>query len=438
MLIKKALIFGRPFTKEFDRIYEKQGLESGIKYFSISDFKKLNLENNFNLVDNQYKLINSNNVKNYDFLPSDIISRCRYLKGINKSSAYLLVNSFYQSLDNIDAGEIDHIISLPVDNYCSHLVFLWAKYNSIKIITPQRSFAGNYTRITSMGEYIKVRDPDDKEIQDLQKKLNGDFAPYTLNKPRSKFKILLMYLRERLKKLAFEFLKILRGEKYSFHYNTIFPHPFALTIYNKDSINAESLFLNIQASKNLIDNEKFCWLVLQFSPETSLDYHIKDVNFSDYEKLIIEIKKRFKDIKIVAKEHPTSVGIRHPNFYKFLQSLNIDLIHHSISANDLIKNSEFIITTGGSSSGAEALSRNKKVINLGGAYYIKNPKSLKIESLDKTLNELYVDQSSYETCKRILENTIPGRYDFFSRSKNSISENDRMIVNEIIKFITGL
>ena len=87
MLIKKALIFGRPFTKEFDRIYEKQGLESGIKYFSISDFKKLNLENNFNLVDNQYKLINSNNVKNYDFLPSDIISRCRYLKGINKASA---------------------------------------------------------------------------------------------------------------------------------------------------------------------------------------------------------------------------------------------------------------------------------------------------------------------------------------------------------------
>ncbi len=438
MLTKKALIFGRPFTKEFDRIYQQQGLSHGIKYFSISDFRRLNLKNNFNLIDNQYRLIKSNNVKNYDFLPSDIISRCRYLKGINKSTAYLLINSFYQSLENIDASEIDHIISLPVDNYCSHLVFLWAKHNSIKIITPQRSFAGEYTRITSMGEYIKVRDPEIDEIESLQKKLNGDFAPYTLNKPRGKFKIFLMYLRERVKKIIFEALKILKNEKYSFHYNTIFPHPFALTIYNKDSINAESLFLDINKSMSIIENEEFCWLVLQFSPETSLDYHIEDTRFSDYEKLITEINKRFKDLKIVAKEHPTSVGIRHPHFYKFLKSLNIDLIHHTISANDLIKNSKFIITTGGSSSGAEALSRNQKVINLGGAYYIENPKSLEIGSLDKNLDELFVDQSPYETCKRILENTIPGRYDFFSRSKNSISENDRKIVNEIIKFITSL
>ena len=63
MLTKKALIFGRPFTKEFDRIYQQQGLSHGIKYFSISDFRRLNLKNNFNLIDNQYRLIKSNNVK---------------------------------------------------------------------------------------------------------------------------------------------------------------------------------------------------------------------------------------------------------------------------------------------------------------------------------------------------------------------------------------
>ena len=53
---RKALLFGRPFTKSFDELYGQIGVNYGVDYVSISDFRKLNLANNYDLVGRQYKL----------------------------------------------------------------------------------------------------------------------------------------------------------------------------------------------------------------------------------------------------------------------------------------------------------------------------------------------------------------------------------------------
>ena len=200
--------------------------------------------------------------------------------------------------------KIDHVISVPVDNYASHLLYLHCQKRWIVFLTPQRSFAGAYTRITSLGEHIKVRDVGNDEIKALKEQLIRNFQPYALNSRRSRAKLIKMYLRERAKKFVFSILKLLYRERYSFHFNTIYPHPYALAVYDTKSIVADRYFLSERESKEIISRGGFVWLVLQFSPETSLDYHIADNNnFSKYERFIKKIREIYPHREIIAKEH---------------------------------------------------------------------------------------------------------------------------------------
>ena len=123
-----------------------------------------------------------------------------------------------------------------------------------------------------------MRDVGNDEIKALKEQLIRNFQPYTLNSRRSRAKLIKMYLRERAKKFVFSILKLLYRERYSFHFNTIYPHPYALTVYDTKSIVADRYFLSERESKEIISRGGFVWLVLQFSPETSLNYHIVDNN----------------------------------------------------------------------------------------------------------------------------------------------------------------
>ena len=433
---KKALLFGRPFTKSFDWLYSQIGIKYGIDYFSVSDFKKLNLHNHHDLVTRQYQLLETSALQNNEFDTDDVIARCRYLRALNLSLAENLVNAYVQAIDELFSScEIDHVISVPVDNYATHLLFLYCQKHGIRFLTPQRSFAGSYTRLTSLGEYIKVREVSDDEIRLLRKQLNTDFQPYTLNNKRSRAKLLQMYLRERVKKVVFTCLKLLYRERYSFHFNTIYPHPYALTVYDFESILSDQHFLGEEESNEILDQGGFVWLVLQFSPETSLDYHIEDNRFSKYESFIKRIRKIYPDENIIAKEHPSCVGLRSAHFYRFLNSQGIRVLAQGVNASEIISKADYVITTGGSSTGAETLIKGKKLLNFGGAYYVASCPTKDFPAVDQKEAFEFISQSPEDTCRNILENTLVGKYDFFSRSKRSLKSEDWVIVEKIIKYV---
>ena len=121
---RKALLFGRPFTKSFDELYGQIGVNYGVDYVGISDFKA-KLGEQLRPGGRQYKLLESSSFDTCEFETDNVIARCRYLRAINLSLAENLVSSYSQAIDELfDSMKIDHVISVPVDNYASHLLYL--------------------------------------------------------------------------------------------------------------------------------------------------------------------------------------------------------------------------------------------------------------------------------------------------------------------------
>jgi hypothetical protein len=435
-MTRRILIFSRPFIKQFDGLYQKSAKKIGKEVTIISDFPNYGVNiNNFNvnvsdnsIIDNKIKI--------------EHIQRCRFLRSIHLSKAYNLLKIAEQKLNAIiQYYNPKCVISVPIDNYISYLLYELCKSYRIKFLAPHRSSLGDYTRVNSCGEFIKVRNVNDEEVLKIYENLKDDkWKPYSLNKSRNNYKLISIYLKEKLKKLHFNMSKIYYKDQDIFHYNTIYPTNYCLTCANISYIKPRNYFLNISQSKKLLKTD-FIFFPIQFSPETSLDYHINDFKFSFYESLILRIIEKNKtSCRLVTKEHPSCLGYRNPEFYKFLKDNNVDILHDHIPIDNIILKARGIIFTGGATTGIEAIAKKVPFMNLGGSFYLDFVDSInKFDFDDYTMSDFIVPDEPYahKTLKKALENTLSGKYDFFNRSKNSINNNDIKIVDQILNLIVN-
>ena len=94
-----------------------------------------------------------------------------------------------------------------------------------------------------------------------------------------------------------------------------------------------------------------------------------------------------------------------------------------------------MITTGGSSTGAEALIKGKKLLNFGGAYYVgilPNERFSLLIVIQIRMSSLVKAPKTH--VELFLKNTIKAKYDFFNRSKSSLNPEDWEIVEKIVRY----
>lgn len=380
----------------------------------------------------------------------EIVYRDRYLSNISFHLAKRLINSAWLAVKFIFMHyRVKYFIGYPPDNYILHLIDIFCKTNGIKSINPIVSFLPGLIRMTTVGEHIKVREVSDKEISRylslFKEKL---FAPGWLNRNFSKYDMVRIYVKERIKKIYFKYKKIFTKDPYSFHYNTIFPLEKVITVRGLSNIFVDKFLVK---DKNYL-NEKIkkysnvVLLPLQVAPETSLNYFIKDYRFIDYPSVIFKIIDSIPDgTVLLIKEHPNFYGYRDYDFYKqFHDKSNVILIHPSIPVNYLFDSLDLLVVTGNASTGAEAVLKGINVVSLGGAFYsdfsarciniehyfdiyklngiIKNPKAF-------FLHEEF-DERKY--MKNILEGTVHHGVCTASNLKRKYTKEDFL---DIIKYL---
>lgn len=440
----KVLVFDRPFTKKFFSYYSEI---DGIQVTRISDFK---FHGDIDTVSQQYFELKSgckNRKFSIDF--SDVIIRDRFLRNIDKVIAIKLCQSVYAVYDDLlESNDFELVLGPPIDNYYLDILSRLCEMKGIRNEFLIQSFLPGLTRITKRGEYRAVRDVPDDEVNNYVQKLSAKtFKPTTLKPHWSVKGLIRIYLKERVKKIIFTALKIIKRDPFSFHYNCIYPMAGAITVNGLQNISVRKKFAKEEdvlskLEEKVRENKKIVFFPLQFSPETTIDYYIKDTRFTDYNKLIQYFLDSVpNDWFVVVKEHPDIYGYRSAEFYEmFSERSNMILADVSMTASYLIEKSDIVVVTGGGSVGVEAVAKGKTVLSLGDAYY-KYEKIVEVvedyDEIPTVLNKLEVVDISRNDIKKfvahVLKNTLKGPYDFV-RSKSINAKRDKENINEIINY----
>lgn len=443
--MKTMMIFERPFTRRFTRMYAAAAAGKRKTVF-ISDFK---YHDDVGLIVRQQKRFKQKGCESeLNDLPYDsIIMRCRYLRHLDRILCMKLINSAWLAINDVlDERNVDLYMGMPIDNYYLELINIACERRSIYICNPSNSFMPGLTRIARAGEYVHVRGVDNCEVERQYKILREDnFRPSLLAKSKMKKDLLKLYLKERCKKVFFETMKVLKNDRYSFHYNCIYPMPGAITVRSIDILSVRNKYFCSMAEleKRAAAYSTCVFLPLQFVPENSLDYNIEDARFSQYVELLARIIDNIpKGCLLILKEHPDLFGYRDSQFYQmFMNRDNVALVDVDISVQAIMRLCDYVLVTGGASTGAEAVVKGKTVISLGGAYYgrwgniheIRNFEG--VGSWSKYLTPVHnSDNELFMFTRRLLANCLPGPYEF-TRLQKGRAGIARATIDNLIGFV---
>jgi len=442
--MKNFLVFTRPFTDTFTKYYSRD--DCNIDY--ISDFKFFGDLDVMSFIYENFENTSEEEVFD-ELIYSEIIMRDRYLRYIELNIAKKLINSAWKYVVHVlSAKSYDGYIGAPVDNYIQHLIVKACYKFNVKAISPVHSPLPYRARVTNLGEYIKVRDANMSEVVEMYEILNNkDFKPIWLSKNRTTAKILKMYLKERVKKIVFKFLKLKNSDPYSFHYNCIYPMKGAITIHSLDVLRVKKMYVG---NLNKIQEKakkfrKVAYLVLQFNPEASINYLISDSKFSQYDLLMEKIMDNTPDdTLILVKEHPDIYGYRRPDFYKKFQNRkNVMLVDVATPTSVMFDLADYLFVTGSSSTGIEGVIKDKTVISFGGAFYGHNNNYVhQIKAFDEICNLRkhlvtikLTKNDKLAFLKTILDNTLPINYEGLVRSTKKNHDANVKATQAILDFM---
>jgi len=305
----------------------------------------------------------------------DIVTRCRYLSGINFFDARLKVRKMWASVEGYyDNFKVDLVLSPAVDNYVTDIWFKVASSKGVPAFQPRRSPLPGLVRITNSIDNPVLRQPSNDDITSALEHLSKNFkADYQNIKIRSTRQIAMRATKEIVKKIGFEYWKNKYSDPDSFHYNAIFPNKNSITI---KSLSQLWFYKRFKATIFEVENlkskfEKIIFWPLAMAPESALCYLNADSSFSDYKDVISKVVDHLpENILLVVKEHPSAIGYRSVEHYsKLLSKNNVVVCNSSEMTGRLIQLADAILVNTSSTTGLEAVAVGKPVLAMGSCHY---------------------------------------------------------------------
>jgi hypothetical protein len=397
-----------------------------------------------NLMDRFYHHLNKKDA-NHDFSPEEleqIIKRCPMLRTMPWGQAEHIVEAMSQSIGEVvEKANPRFLLTIPVDNYVSDLLHRLCKKRNATPLMLCSSPAPGRTMITSYGEFNKIRNPDDKEIQDVLAWMLDDDLRCTFAFDYFHYDLsvhLKEYSKRILKNIAFKGLKIYSHDPFNYRFY----------VGSTSSSYGKIKLANYKYKKYFdFDWEKRIktsglskiFIPLSQTPEASTNYWLKDLKYIDYEKFILEVcSKISKYYLLVLKDHWFMRGIRSWEFYRDLKSIsNVVLIPSEINSRNIFKQID-VALLGAGTSGIEAALRGKRVVNLSEPYYYVDGNFLVLSSPDdidilhQKLERFILPENRKENQRKIISRMlectfwgimIAGKKDNDSKNWNAVSES---------------
>jgi hypothetical protein len=282
----------------------------------------------------------------------------------------------------LDEVKPDFLIIKITDSHQSHLLHQLCKSKGIKTLMLGWTRFGN--RCALYDEFDKFENFDTSGKKRTQEELENflhTFHSTKAAKPMIKSKVSIFL---RIKKY-FRYLSLLNKPDVKSYY----PH------YGKNMISVLTQFISLKRkirkqfidknfTRNISQDILFVYYPLHVEPERAL--LLVAPYFTNQLETITNISKSLPiDYKLFIKEHPAMelAGWRSISFYKELKNLlNVELVHPSVSGDEMIKNSSLVVTIGGST-GAESIFYQKPCLVFSDVSYSMVPTVKKIENIEE-------------------------------------------------------
>ena len=384
------------------------------------------------------------------------------------SARILLIENFYNFY--FKNTKIDFALVECRNHFNTISGILFFKKNNIPCYVPTSSIFKDYFSVNEvqdiknpfLEENYLSKDFNLENIKELKKELdNISFKRSTNDREKNYLRNRFETLKRNLFNMIYNFIKyMLNYNKFSliknFYLGNI--HPVDLL---KSRINKRINYYFYKKKLNersTFSKKKKCVFFLGLSPEAST-YSQCNI-FFDQRKVARFIALNLpNDYELIVKEHPSqyiSSDGRNSNYYdEILSHYNIKLAKPEDKAIDLIKNSNFVITSTGSV-GIETILLKKKLIMLGNNHYkifknlykAENYSILKniISELTEQKSEINTDKEQETEILKFLssykKSYFPGNIEIFYKKK-FLSHDDyefelEKISNSFLKLINKL
>ena len=324
---------------------------------------------------------------------------------------------FYERI--LDEIKPDFLVIRMTDYSKNQILHQLCNARSIPILTLGHTRLGSRCMITTETDLIEEYEKN-SELKDEQERDFKELKTYIQKYAKEQSDFIIKYKNSTKEKIsaAFYFFTEVRNKNYKNyyeHYGRTFSNLLKNEIQFYFQKKIRRKFIDNNAIRKTISNEKYVYFPLQYEPERSI--LIAAPFYTNQLEVIRNIAKSLPvNYFLYVKEHPgqSKKGWRSKDFYqKIIEMPNVRLIHYSISSEDLIRNASLVMTITGTA-GLEAMFEQKPAIIFARTIYsdlpsvqiIQNleelPKTIRKSLKDKVkladLNNYvkYIEQNSFE------------------------------------------
>ncbi len=304
----------------------------------------------------------------------DVIRRCRLLRAMPQAEA----NRHYGAMRHAVRSMFDDVqpsvvLSLTVDSFVIDLIQLEAATRQVPFIGLVPAFVNGFFRITTRGEPVHARVPDEDEVTRVLEMLGErDYLPAFVGEAGSSSSLRLAktWAETWVRFIWFSIRRLRPGQRFNYHAwsSSVVTRSHLSVLPHRPEWSSEWR-AEVQESAR-----KTVYLPLQMVPECTVDYWCRSPKAADYYPALVRLLDSWSDsFTFVVKEHPAVIGRRPPGFYRSLaQRGGVVLVPPTVPSNSVIEVCDATLVWTGTA-GFEACLRGTPVFTLGEPYYQSGP-----------------------------------------------------------------
>jgi hypothetical protein len=273
----------------------------------------------------------------------EIIKRCRLLRNLDQQLALKTIGAMWLALDAaIDRLQPDLLLSFLVDFYPADILQRLVERRKIRFIGLSGGILKDTVTFSALGEYIFVREPAAAELDcALAEMMTPTFAPSVVATKKYNFS---RFFKTKLIWNARHWLLSLRSLQYADPLNPEYmttPRPGDdYYVRWRDRKVVDYMDVEWEQKLQAVPFEKRVFVGLQYNPECSTDYWIRDVRLADWIASLVEISNVLtaNGFTVFVKDHPVMFGLRRTDVYDQLSKIaGVVFVPYEVRSQQLIE-----------------------------------------------------------------------------------------------------
>ena len=284
---------------------------------------------------------------------NDIIARCRLLRWLPPRQARSMVAAMESAFSKVlDEVRPDVVVSFPIDRYVSDVLERLARRRGIPYVELTASLISGMCMLMYRGQLIKTSPSPSEAALEEQIRIiaNPSFTPsYVQTSTRyTRARWLKTFSYFKVRGWGFKLISWLKRDPRNLHYldaQSFLAHKPRL----RDLRTLDLIDWNWRESVERFPKSRRVFFGLQLFPEASIDYWLANINFIDYENLLVRAARAYseQDYLILVKDHPSQFGFRQHELIDRLKSIpNVVFLPYEVSGNEAVRlvDSNFTLT----------------------------------------------------------------------------------------------